>query len=245
MECGMNKGVLVLGNGMLGKEISKQTGWDNISREKDGFDITKKKTYKTLLSVEFGAIQYCPYKVIINTIAHTDTYSNNKKDHWNVNYKGVSDLVDFCNNWKIKLVHIVTDYIYSNSLPNASEIDIPVHCNNWYGYTKLLGDAHVQLKSNNYLLVRGTHKQIPFKHKKAWVDQKGNFTYVDKTADTILKLIEKDQKGIFNIGTSIKTMFELAQQTKKDVEPDTKPKEVPGDLSMNINKLNKFLNDYR
>ena len=40
-------------------------------------------------------------------------------------------------------------------------------------------------------------------------------------------------------------MFELVQQTKKDVEPDTKPKEVPGDLSMNINKLNKFLNDYR
>ena len=36
----LNKKILVLGNGILGKEISKQTGWDNISREKDGFDIT-------------------------------------------------------------------------------------------------------------------------------------------------------------------------------------------------------------
>ena len=97
MECGMNKGVLVLGNGMLGKEISKQTGWDNISREKDGFDITKKKTYKKLLNEEFGPIQH----TIINCIANTNTYLDERRPHWEVNYKGVDKLVRFVTSGKL------------------------------------------------------------------------------------------------------------------------------------------------
>ena len=31
--------IVVLGDGLLGSEIVKQTGWDYISRKKDGFDI--------------------------------------------------------------------------------------------------------------------------------------------------------------------------------------------------------------
>ena len=31
--------VLVLGDGLLGSEIVRQTNWDCISRKKDGFDI--------------------------------------------------------------------------------------------------------------------------------------------------------------------------------------------------------------
>jgi dTDP-4-dehydrorhamnose reductase len=57
----------------------------------------------------------------------------------------------------IKLVHLLT-YLYSGSVSNASESDVPVHCNNWYGYTKLLADGLVQLESNNYLICRCTHK---------------------------------------------------------------------------------------
>ena len=32
--------VVVLGDGLLGSEIVKQTGWDIISRKKDRFNIT-------------------------------------------------------------------------------------------------------------------------------------------------------------------------------------------------------------
>ena len=91
------------------------------------------------------------YNEIIKCIAHTDTYDKSRNLHWNINYKAVSDLVEICNKYNKKLIHISSDYVYSNSNPGSSEGDVPVHCNNWYGYTKLLGDAHVQLKSNNYL----------------------------------------------------------------------------------------------
>ena len=91
--------VLVLGYGMLGEELVKQTGWDYRSIEEHGFDITKPDDWNEhLLGVEFGAVQYCPYDVIINCIANTDTYSKERDSHWNINYKGTSDLVDFCTN---------------------------------------------------------------------------------------------------------------------------------------------------
>jgi len=236
----VNKNILILGDGLLGSEIEKQTGWHLISRKKDGLDITKPETFYKILSQK-GAV--CKYDVVINTIACTDTYNAQRDTHWDVNYKGVSDLVEFCNESNVKLVHIVTDYIYANSDPGIDESGVPVHCANWYGYTKLLGDAHVQLKSNDYLLIRSTHKSRPFKHEYAWANQAGNFDYVDIIVAKIIKLVEKDASGIFNVGTEPKTMFELAQQTKSDVKSEYKlsNSSTPTNVVMSTNKLKDFL----
>ena len=232
--------VLILGNGLLGSELAEQSKFNVLSRKEHGFDITDKSTYYLMTKLEFGAVQYCDYDVIINCIANTDTYSDDKELHWNTNYKGVADLVDFCNKWKVKLVHITTDYIYSNSIPNATEKDVPVHCNNWYGYTKLLGDGYVQLKSNNYLIIRCTHKPNPFPSPKAWIDQIGNFDYVDKISSIILKLIKKQSIGIYNVGTELKSMYELSSKTNNTL-PTLKPSKIPGNVSMNIEKMKNIL----
>ena len=87
--------VLILGDGLLGSEIIKQTEWDYISRKEHGFDITDIGTYHLLTTVEFGSIQHCKYDVILNCIANTNTYSEEKDSHWGVNYKGVHNLIDF------------------------------------------------------------------------------------------------------------------------------------------------------
>ena len=105
---------LILGDGRLATEISKQTNWDCISRTKNGFDFRVPDTYKKLLK---------GYNVIINCIACTNTILNEKDAHWDINYIGVIDLVDICNKENAKLIQISTDYIYANSVPNASEID--------------------------------------------------------------------------------------------------------------------------
>lgn len=235
--------VLVLGDGLLGSSLVDQTGWSYVSRKKDGFDITDVSTYHLMTKVEFGVIQHCPYDVIVNTIACTDTYSKDRSQHWSVNYEGVANLVDFCNQWKVKLVHIVTDYIYANSTPGVTEEDVPVHCNNWYGYTKLLGDAHVQLKSDEYVLIRSTHKPEPFTYEKAWVNQVGNFDYISEISKLMIKLIGTGTTGIYNLGTEVKTMYELAKRTKPEVQPDFKLSDssTPDNLVMDIAKLNKKL----
>lgn len=221
--------VLVLGDGLLGSEIVKQTNWDYMSRKKDGFDITK------------NDFNFYGYDVIINCIAFTNTYSNDKENNWNVNYKAVADLVDYCNNKNIKLVHISTDYVYTNSNSEASENDIPVHGNNWYSYTKLLADAYIELKSNNYLICKGTHKPNPFPYEKAWADQWGNFDYVDVIASLIINLVMSNNFGIFNVGTEFKSMFDLAKQTNKNVKPAGKPEYVPNNTSMDVSKLKKSI----
>jgi dTDP-4-dehydrorhamnose reductase len=149
----------------------------------------------------------------------------------------VISLSDYCEKENKKLIHISTDYVYTNSINEASENDIPIHGNNWYSYTKLLGDAYIELKLNDYLICRGTHKPKPFPYEKAWIDQTGNFDYVDVISGLIVQLIQSDSIGIFNIGTNIKSIFELASQTTP-VKVAFRPSEVPGNTTMNVNKLN-------
>lgn len=222
--------VLVLGDGLLGSEIVKQTNWDYLSRKKDGFDITS-SSFDCLLK----------YDTIINCIANTNTYSNNKESHWEVNYKSVVSLADYCSLHNIKLIHISSDYVYTNSVENASEEDVPIHGRNWYSYTKLLGDSYVQLNQNN-LILRGTHKPYPFKYSQAWIDQVGNFDYVPVIADIIIRLTKINAFGLYNIGTGLKTMNDLANQTNPNVTPITVPNDnIPKNISMNLSKLNLTL----
>ena len=223
-------GVLVLGDGLLGSEIVNQTGWDYISRKKDGFDITV-SSFDCLLN----------YDTVINCIACTDTYSDDKEKHWDVNYKSIILLTNYCSLHNIKLVHISSDYVYTNSVENASENDVPVHGRNWYSYTKLLGDSYVQLNKEN-LVLRGTHKSTPFKHQEAWINQVGNFDYVNEIVKIIVNLVELKATGLFNIGTNLKTMYDLAKQTNSNVNPtiiiDDK---IPKNISINVGKLNTFI----
>lgn len=222
---------LILGDGLLGSEIIKQTNWDYISRKKDEFDITK------------GVFNFENYATIINCIAYTDTYSNSKENNWNINYKAVADLVDYCNQNNKKLIHISTDYVYTNSVSNASEDDIPIHGNNWYSYTKLLADAYIELKCKNYLIIRESHKPHPFPYNNAWINHVGNFDYVNKIASIIILLTKLDINGIINVGTELKTIYDLAKKTKEDVVPSLKPNHVPNDVSINIDKLKNILNE--
>jgi len=233
----MNK-VLILGDGILGKELHLQTGWEYISRKKDNFDITDISTFNKILRVEHGVIQYCPYDVIVNAIAYTDSYSQDNTLHYAINYKGVAELVQFCNRWKTKLVHISTEFVYANNPYPPTEEDVPQPDNNWYAYTKLLADEHVKMFSNNYLICRELHKPNDFSPAYVW-DVKTNGDKVKNIAPLIIKLINKNATGIFNVGNCEKSLKELSP----DSQIILPPKHVPYDTRMNLNKLNTFLDE--
>lgn len=232
--------IVILGDGLLGSELAQQTRWDIISRKADGFDLTDVKTFDLLLETYDGMVQQAKYGTIVNCIANTDTYSQDRQAHWDVNYKGVADLVDFCNSWNIKLIHISSDYVYANSTGVPSEEDIPVHQETYYAYTKLLADGYVELKSKNYLIIRATHKESPFKHSKAWINQIGNFDYVDKIAALIVRLINSNTSGVFNVGTELKSVYNLAKETVKDIEAALAPSLTPNNTQMNLDKFNSI-----
>jgi len=223
--------ILILGKGRLGTELHTQTNWDCISRKEHDIDFTDTESYQNYLD---------GYDCVINCIANCNTYSSNKDEHWDVNYKGVANLVDMCNDKNIRLVHISTDYVYTHSVSNASEDDVPVHCRNWYGYTKLLSDGYVQLKSNDYLLVRTNFQEKPFPHPKGWLI-KGNFDYVDVIVGKIISLIKGNHTGLFNVGTELKTYYELGKRTNPELLPSSSDDDsTPSDVSMNVNKIEEL-----
>jgi dTDP-4-dehydrorhamnose reductase len=225
---------LILGDGLLGAEIRKQTGWPAISRKQHNIDFRYLETYARYLE---------EYDEVINCIAYCNTYDKERQIHWDVNYKGLVQLVDHIAATKKKLIHISTDYVYSNSVSQASENDVPVHCANWYGYTKLIGDAYVQLTLNDFLLLRGTHKPKPFMYDKAYLNQIGNFDYVDRLAQIMIELIENNVYGLYNVGTELKTMLDLAKQTKPNVGISIERfnETMPGDVSLDLTKLQKII----
>ena len=222
---------LVLGDGILATELVKQTGWRFISRKKNKIDFTQPGSYS-------GLLKGCD--VIVNCIACTDTYSTDKQAHWDVNYKGVAELVKLCNLHGSKLVQISTDHIYANSESEATEETIPQPIPTWYGHTKMLGDAHVQMAADNYLICRESHKPYPFLYKQAWSNQHTNGDYVPVIANLIIQLIYKDAKGVYNVGTETKTWFNLTKQEFKTT-PVSKPEQAPADITMNLTKLKNAL----
>ena len=227
------KSRLILGDGLLGTELVKQTGWDYISRKKDGINFRDIDSYKDHL---FG------YDEIINCIACTNTYDENKEENWDTNYKGVVDLVDYLIGKDMKLVYFSTDYVYAKSKKNASEDDVPVHSENWYGYSKVISEPYIELRLDKYLIMRATHKSRPFIFDKALISQVGNFDYIDTNAKIYIDLIEGDAQGIYNVGTELKTMYDLARKSRDDVVPtNEKFKDtIPLDVSMDLDKLKKF-----
>ena len=229
----MKNDILILGDGLLGSEIVKQTDWDYVSRKKDNVDLDE------ILSI----VASNDKSIIVNCIANTDTYSNDKQSHMDVNFKFVVDLVQICNQFNKKYVHISTDYVYSNSNSFASENDVPVHNNSWYSYSKILADGYVENFSNNFLTCRVTHKPNPFPYEKAWINQIGNFDYVDEQVKRIIFLIYSNCNDIYNIGTDkSRTMWDMANKTKK-VKQDTAPKGAPTNTTMVTNKLQEVINE--
>lgn len=225
--------ILVIGDGLLGSEIVKQTNWDYISRKKDSIEFTNLESYQSKLY---------KYDTILNCVAFTETYSQDKENNRNINYVAVTKLSDFCSQQNKKLIHISTDYVYSNSINNATEDDLPLISENWYSYYKLLSDEYIQLKNNNFLICRCSFKPYPFPYESAWIDQVGNFDYVNNISEIIINLIKKNAHGLFNVGTNLKTIYELSKKTNINVEPTLKPTYVPKNVSMSIKKLNDFLN---
>lgn len=232
----MKNKVLVLGDGLLGSEIIMQTDWDYVSRKLCNFDINN------LHLLPDG------YNIIVNCIANTDTYSNDIKKHNEVNYEFVKNLFSYCHERKIKLVHISTDYVYANNKSLAKESDVAHGHTTSYVQSKLKADNYLKLMSGfemykdfQYLICRCSHKPRPFPYNKAWIDIHTNADYVDVIADLIIQLIKKGATGIFNVGTEVKTMYDLAQQTNPNVQYIKRPTYAPSDTTMDLTKLKEWI----
>jgi dTDP-4-dehydrorhamnose reductase len=224
--------VIVLGKGKLGGEIVKQTGWDYLCRAEHEITIDNFDEWKNKMD---------EYDVVVNCIANTDTYSDNKEKHWKANYELVTFLAEYCDDNGKKLVHISTDYLYQNSVDDAKEEDEPMFEHTWYMFTKLLADEYLKEHAKNYLICRLSHKPYPFPYDSAWDDVITNADYTPVISGLVIELIKNGAEGLYNVGTERKTIYELAQRTNKNVKKIVSPPHVPKNISMNVSKMENFL----
>jgi len=140
--------VLVLGDGLLGSEIIKQTGWDYLSQEKNDIDVVERpwEIYELIDDLDPD--------VVLNCIAYTNTYDPDREKHWKINFEFVASLVDFCGTRDIPLVHISTDYVFDGtSTEPCNEEDAP-NPMGVYGRSKLEGEERARAVLPDVCIVR-------------------------------------------------------------------------------------------
>ena len=154
-----------------------------------------------------------------------------------LNIIGTANLVNVCSEYRIKIIYFSTSYIYSGRKGNYKETDALLPWSN-YGWSKLGGEAAVQMYKNS-LILRVCMTEKPFIHDKAYTNVKSNFIYQDDLARIFLKIIKK--KGIYNIGGESQTIFNFAKKYKKNVKKIFSKGEFPLKQNMNLNKLYKAI----
>mgnify|MGYP001278804727 CR=1 FL=1 len=106
-------------------------------------------------SVEFF-IKKNQIDCLINTAAYTNVKKAEieKNEANSINQKGVKNLVELAEEYKFKLIHISTDYVYNGSDENPlSEYD-SVQPVNYYGLSKRNGEIHIQNSKSESIVIR-------------------------------------------------------------------------------------------
>lgn len=172
--------------------------------------------------------QYRP-KIVINAAAYTDVDAceKNVDQAMGVNGTAVGYIAEACNVVGAKLVHISTDYVFDGRKGTPYVETDGTNPLSIYGKSKLEGEIQAR-KAKDCLIVRtawlyGIYGKnfITVIVKKALDDgqlfvvddQIGSPTYTLDLIEGILKLLKKDERGIFHLtNTGACSWFEYAQK---------------------------------
>ena len=145
--------ILVTGaNGQLGQEFK-----NNVSNSDHEFyftienelDITKKKEILDCVTV-------FKIELIINCAAYTNVNDaeTNKRQAIEVNIDAVRNLVEVCEEKKIKMIHFSTDYVYNSDNLNPINEDSNINPVNYYGISKREGEKIIEKSASDSIIIR-------------------------------------------------------------------------------------------
>jgi len=154
-----------------------------------------------------------------------------------LNIIGTANITKACAINNVKLIYFSTHYVYEGKKGNYKESDPILPVNN-YAWSKLGGEASVQLYKNS-LILRVCMTEKPFVHKSAFKDVMTNFLFHEEVVPIVYKLL--DCKGVVNIGGKKQSIFDFAYKNNKTVNKiyikKTNLKSIPINSTLNLNKL--------
>ena len=218
--------LLTGGSGRLGGELKKIIKCD--APLKSEFDILYSPTDILL-----------EYDLVVHCAAYTSVEDAeiDRAVAYRINVEGTKRISDA----GVPILYISTEHVFDGEKGNYKECDIPNPAN-YYALTKLLGEFTLNDKSK---IIRTSFKERPFVYPKAFVDQWTSGDYADVIAKEIKIVIDNFDKlpRIMNVGTSKKSIYELAKQSR-EVEPvsrlDNLKTKSPKDTSLNLDSWNRF-----
>jgi dTDP-4-dehydrorhamnose reductase len=186
-------------------------------------DITNRKSVKDLV----GTVNP---DVIINCAAMTnvDACETEREIAWKINVGGVEHLIEAARKKPATIVHVSSDYVFDGKNGPYSEDDRPEPLS-YYGKSKLAGENALRTSGLPYFVARTMVLYGQAEGVKAnfalWLvnslkdgqtvrivdDQIGNPTLVDDLAFGLIRAVEMQRTGIYNIaGRDIVSRFDFA-----------------------------------
>ena len=239
--------ILVTGaSGQLGQEFQ-----NNVSKSKDDFYFTDETeldiTNKTHI---FNYVLENQIKLIINCAAYTDVNGSesNKKLAIKINSESIKNLVEICEEQKLKMIHLSTDYVYDSNNINPIKEDSNINPINYYGFSKREGEKIIEKSSSDLIIIRTSWLYSMYgnnfvktmikkgeKGGKIYVinDQFGCPTYSKDLVDCTLNIIGSDKlnkhkiynfsnEGYTNWYDFTKKIFELKEINCSIISVDSK-----------------------
>ena len=231
----MKKKILISGgNGLLARELLKtNVCFDMVSLSKKEMDVTDSEQILKQISIHKPDL-------FLHCAAQTHPMENHKttpETSIKNNIIGTANVAQCCLAKNVKMVYTSTEWVYPNK-ENNTEGDALLPSTH-YGWSKLGGECAVQMMPD-YLILRCSFTARPYKFARAFTDVHKSYLYVDEVATFIIKLLEKDCSGVYNIGGKSRTTYEFAKESNPSVGKIQR-KEVgtwiPNKCTMNSKKM--------
>lgn len=149
---------------------------------------------------------------------------------------------------RVQVFHLSTDYVYNGYVDNSCEGDL-LEPFNVYGRSKAMADMKLLSVCNpSTHIIRTSFKPKKWPYGVAFSDMFTNADTVDVIARMVADFIELDPPGgIWNIGTEMKTVYELAKKNNPDVAPSSveNVKFLRPCVTMDLTKYREFMEKCR
>ncbi len=225
------KVLLFGGTGILGKQITKKLemgehdflslGSANCSID-DSFDV-----YDTIIEYDPDIVIHCAG--FVNT-AEAEKYPDRCIE---VNVNGTSNIVGVCRTLDKRLVYISSEYVFDGSEDEyTTESGLkPIGV---YGLTKACGELIVKTLENHMIIRAPFWRDETFNVPKAFKDQYTCRQYVHEVVDDILSASFSKEVGVKHIVGKYQSLYDLAIETKPEIEGIDMPEKFRGILPMKI-----------
>ena len=219
-------------------------------------DVTKKKEIKLFIKKN-------NIKCIINCAAYTnvDLAEIEKEEAYELNCNVVKNLVDVAETFKLRLIHISTDYVYNGINKSVISEHENIDPQNYYGISKLNGEKYINNSKSESITIRTSWlyssfgknfvKTIIEKAKsenllKIVGDQYGCPTNAYDLADVIIQIIKsKDridkESKIYNFSNlGYTSWFDFAKVILKEINFNCNLKKINTNEISQLSKRPKF-----